>query len=42
VRAIQQYHHRGLLAEPGRDASGYRRYDGRPVAVTHIDEAGAP
>jgi DNA-binding transcriptional MerR regulator len=26
VRAIRHYHQRGLLAEPARDSSGYRRY----------------
>jgi DNA-binding transcriptional MerR regulator len=26
VRAVRHYHQRGLLAEPERDASGYRRY----------------
>ena len=31
VRAIRHYHQRGLLAEPARDASGYRRYDGHAV-----------
>jgi hypothetical protein len=30
VRAIRHYHQRGLLAEPGRDASGYRRRDTTP------------
>jgi len=31
VRAIRHYHRRGLLAEPDRDASGYRRYDAQAV-----------
>jgi DNA-binding transcriptional MerR regulator len=31
VRAIRHYHQRGLLPEPERDASGYRRYDAEAV-----------
>lgn len=31
VRAVRWYHQRGLLDEPERDASGYRRYDGQAV-----------
>lgn len=46
VRAIRHYHQRGLLAEPGRDASGYRRYDGRAVVdlirIKTLAEAGVP
>jgi hypothetical protein len=30
VRAIRHYHQRGLLTEPGRDASSYRRQDTTP------------
>ncbi len=26
VKAVRHYHRRGLLPEPPRDASGYRRY----------------
>src|ERR1700730_7250372 len=26
IKAVRHYHKRGLLAEPPRDASGYRRY----------------
>ncbi|NEB06570.1 MerR family transcriptional regulator, partial [Streptomyces sp. SID13726] len=26
VRAVRHYHQKGLLPEPERDASGYRRY----------------
>src|SRR5205823_13214010 len=26
IKAVRHYHQRGLLAEPPRDASGYRRY----------------
>jgi DNA-binding transcriptional MerR regulator len=46
VRAIRHYHQRGLLAEPARDASGYRRYDGRAVVelirIKTLAEAGVP
>jgi len=46
VRAIRHYHQRGLLAEPARDASGYRRYDGRDVVelirIKTLAEAGVP
>lgn len=31
VRAIRHYHQRGLLAEPARDSSGYRRYGAQAV-----------
>ena len=27
IKTIRVYHDKGLLAEPGRDASGYRRYN---------------
>ena len=39
VRAIRHYHFRGLLAEPARDASGYRRY-GAQAVVDLVDPAG--
>ncbi len=46
VRAIRHYHQRGLLAEPARDVSGYRRYDGRAVVelirIKTLAEAGVP
>jgi DNA-binding transcriptional MerR regulator len=46
VRAIRHYHQRGLLAEPDRDASGYRRYDGQAVIelirIKTLSEAGVP
>ena len=46
VRAIRHYHQRGLLAEPARDASGYRRYDGRAVVelirIKTLAGAGVP
>jgi DNA-binding transcriptional MerR regulator len=46
VRAIRHYHQCGLLAEPARDASGYRRYDGRAavelIRIKTLAEAGVP
>lgn len=46
VRAIRHYHQRGLLAEPARDASGYRRYDGRAavelIRIKTLADAGVP
>jgi DNA-binding transcriptional MerR regulator len=46
VRAVRHYHQRGLLAEPARDASAYRRYDGRAavelIRIKTLAEAGMP
>jgi DNA-binding transcriptional MerR regulator len=46
VRAIRHYHQRGLLPEPERDASGYRRYDARAVVelirIKTLSDAGVP
>jgi DNA-binding transcriptional MerR regulator len=46
VRAIRHYHQRGLLAEPERDASGYRRYGGQAVVdlikIKTLSDAGVP
>ncbi|MCT2589437.1 MerR family transcriptional regulator [Streptomyces sp. N2-109] len=46
VRAVRHYHAKGLLPEPERDHSGYRRYDaGAVVALIRIRtlaEAGVP
>jgi DNA-binding transcriptional MerR regulator len=46
VRAIRHYHERGLLEEPERDASGYRRYDAQAVVdlirIKTLSEAGVP
>lgn len=46
VRAVRHYHAKGLLPEPERDHSGYRRYDARAVAdlikVRTLAEAGVP
>ena len=46
VRAIRHYHQRGLLAEPERDASGYRRYGATAVVdlirIKTLSDAGVP
>ncbi|MBF6059194.1 MerR family transcriptional regulator [Nocardia terpenica] len=46
VRAIRHYHATGLLPEPERDQSGYRRYDGSTVVelikIRTLTEAGVP
>lgn len=46
VRAIRHYHQRGLLAEPGRDCSGYRRYGAQAVLdlirINILSDAGVP
>jgi DNA-binding transcriptional MerR regulator len=46
VRAVRHYHQRGLLAEPARDSSGYRRYDAEAVVdlirIKTLSEAGVP
>jgi DNA-binding transcriptional MerR regulator len=46
VRAIRYYQERGLIAEPQRDSSGYRRYDAAAVAalirIKTLSEAGVP
>jgi ABC-2 type transport system permease protein len=46
VRAVRHYHARGLLPEPQRDASGYRRYDAQAVVdlirIKTLAEAGVP
>jgi DNA-binding transcriptional MerR regulator len=46
VRAVRHYHQRGLLAEPDRDASGYRRYDAQAVVdlirIKTLADAGVP
>ncbi|MEU8774302.1 MerR family transcriptional regulator [Streptomyces sp. NPDC048606] len=46
VRAIRHYHQRGLLPEPERDASGYRRYGAEAVValvrIRTLSEAGVP
>src|SRR3954469_25067282 len=46
VRAVRHYHARGLLPEPERDGSGYRRYGAQAVAdlarIRTLAEAGVP
>ncbi len=46
VRAIRHYHARGLLPEPDRDHSGYRRYDAADVValikIRTLASAGVP
>jgi DNA-binding transcriptional MerR regulator len=46
VRAVRHYHAKGLLSEPERDASGYRRYDAQAVVdlikIRTLAGAGVP
>lgn len=46
VRAVRFYHQKGLLPEPERDASGYRRYEVAAVVelirIRTLAEAGVP
>lgn len=46
VRAVRHYHERGLLAEPERDTSGYRRYTAQAVVdlirIKTLADAGVP
>ena len=46
VRAVRHYHRVGLLPEPDRDASGYRRYDAaavvRLIRIRVLASAGVP
>jgi DNA-binding transcriptional MerR regulator len=46
VRAVRHYHAKGLLPEPGRDRSGYRRYDAAAVVelirIRTLADAGVP
>jgi DNA-binding transcriptional MerR regulator len=46
IKAIRHYHKRGLLDEPRRDASGYRRYTARHaielVKIKTLADAGVP
>jgi DNA-binding transcriptional MerR regulator len=46
IKAVRHYHKRGLLEEPPRDSSGYRRYTARHaidlVKIKTLAEAGVP
>src|SRR5512135_97788 len=46
IKAVRHYHHRGLLEEPPRDSSGYRRYSARHaielVKIKTLADAGVP
>jgi DNA-binding transcriptional MerR regulator len=46
IKAVRHYHRRGLLEEPPRDSSGYRRYSAqhaiRLVKIKTLAEAGVP
>lgn len=46
IKAVRHYHRRGLLAEPPRDASGYRRYDAdhaiHLIKIKTLADAGVP
>ena len=36
VRTVRHYHAKGLLPEPARDHSGYRRYDAAAVVALRL------
>lgn len=46
IKAIRHYHQRGLLTEPDRDSSGYRRYTAKDaidlVKIRTLANAGVP
>ncbi|MFI9506915.1 MerR family transcriptional regulator [Nocardia sp. NPDC052566] len=46
IKAVRHYHQRGLLAEPDRDSSGYRRYTAQDaidlIKIRTLAEAGVP
>jgi len=46
IKAVRHYHKRGLLEEPARDSSGYRRYTAQHaielVKIKTLAEAGVP
>ncbi|MVU75772.1 MerR family DNA-binding transcriptional regulator [Nocardia sp. ET3-3] len=46
VRTVRHYHHVGLLSEPDRDASGYRRYGAQAavdlIRIRTLADAGVP
>jgi DNA-binding transcriptional MerR regulator len=43
---VRHYHHSGLLPEPERDASGYRRYNAQAavdlIRIRTVADAGVP
>src|SRR5215813_8960177 len=46
IKAVRHYHQRGLLAEPPRDSSSYRRYSAQHaidlIKIKTLAEAGVP
>src|SRR5439155_26459658 len=46
IKAVRHYHQRGLLEEPPRDSSGYRRYTAEHaiqlIKIKTLAEAGVP
>src|ERR1700680_879792 len=46
IKAVRHYHQRGLLEEPQRDSSGYRRYSAQHaidlIKIKTLAEAGVP
>src|ERR1700730_8241987 len=46
IKAVRHYHKRGLLEEPPRDASGYRRYAAEHaiqlIKIKTLADAGVP
>jgi DNA-binding transcriptional MerR regulator len=46
IKAVRHYHQRGLLPEPSRDASGYRRYSAEDaialIKIKTLADAGVP
>src|ERR1700694_3086911 len=46
IKAVRHYHKRGLLEEPPRDSSGYRRYTAEHaielIKIKTLAEAGVP
>jgi DNA-binding transcriptional MerR regulator len=46
IKAVRHYHARGLLEEPPRDSSGYRRYSAEHaillIKIKTLAEAGVP
>jgi DNA-binding transcriptional MerR regulator len=46
IKAVRHYHQRGLLEEPSRDSSGYRRYSAQDaidlIKIKTLAEAGVP